>query len=81
MSLSAISSSTSAPYAIVRAANASRAAANAAARQAKQQTESKVVELSAQAEANVAEDRQAADTHERAAQVQASTVAILNAYA
>lgn len=81
MSLSAISSSTAAPYAIVRAANADRAAANAAAHQAKQQTESRVVELSAQAKANASEDRQAAVAHEEASRLQASTVAILNAYA
>lgn len=81
MSFSAISSSTAAPYAIVRAANADRAAANAAARQAKQQTEGRVVELSAQAQANASEARHAAAAAEQASRVQGSTVAILNAYA
>jgi hypothetical protein len=81
MSIGAISSSLAAPYAIVRAANDDRAAANAASRQADQDVENKVSELTAQAQAAASQDRQADAARQQASLVQATTGAILNVYA
>lgn len=81
MSVSAIAGSTAAPYSIIRAANDDRAAANAAARQAKQDTDNKVDEMAGQAQAAATQDRRADAARQQAALLQATTGSILNVYA
>jgi hypothetical protein len=81
VSLSAIAGSTAAPYAILRAANDDRVAANAVARQAEQDSDNKVNELSGQAQAAATQDRQADAAQQQASLVLATTGSILNVYA
>lgn len=79
--LSGISDYRPEAYALVRAANESRAAENAEARQQKADAQQRVSELTAQAQAAATRERQADAARQQASLVQASTGAILNVYA
>ncbi|MFI5954689.1 hypothetical protein [Cryptosporangium sp. NPDC051539] len=84
MSLLATSGSSDyrpASYALVREANESRAAANAAVRQQRADEQDRVSELTAQARTDRTRDRQADAARQQASLVQAATGSILNVYA
>jgi hypothetical protein len=74
-------SSAAASYAIVRATENSKAAENAAARQVKDDVQTRVDELTSQAQQARTEDRQAAAARQQASLVQAATGSVLNVYA
>jgi hypothetical protein len=79
--LSGVADARPATFALVRAAAADRAAANAAVRQGKINADDRVAAAAEQARAMATEDRQAEAARQQTSLVQAVTGAVLNVYA